>query len=112
MLACRDQEKNAPRPYNQCISECNCSKLKWIAQCGNSFQNDKPVLQDRINCFAMDVIEKVRDYNLKKQAERVLQAKLKGSKQKKPRHKAAVRASESSQISPPPSQKNINWSPQ
>jgi hypothetical protein len=38
----------------------------------------------------MDVIEKVRDHNLKRQAERVFQAKLKGSKQKKPRHKAAV----------------------
>jgi hypothetical protein len=47
------------------------------------FQNEKPVLQDRINCFAMDVIEKVRDHNLKRQAERVFQAKLKGSKQKK-----------------------------
>ena len=69
------------------------------------FPEDIPILHDRINCFSVEILEKVHDHNLKKQAERLLQAKLKQNKQSK--RKKPVR-----KPSPPPSQRSVVWSPQ
>ena len=71
------------------------------------FQDGVPNLLDRINCFTSDSIEKVHAYNLTKLHERTLQAKLKETKQKRPRNSDSARAP-----SPPPSRSNVDWSPQ
>jgi hypothetical protein len=71
------------------------------------FHERIPNLHERINCFTTDSIEKVRDYNLKKQYERTLEAKLKQTKLKRPKRSKVTRST-----SPPPSRSNVNWSPQ
>ena len=57
--------------------EPNLSNLQGVK---SLFQNDVPVLWDRINCFTVATVERVRDHNLKKQAERLLQSKLQQNK--------------------------------
>jgi hypothetical protein len=56
----------------------------------------------------VDAVEKVRDHNLRKQQDRILQAKLKSHKQPgKTKQKSSKRPA-----SPPPSQDSVLWSPQ
>ena len=71
------------------------------------FHERIPNLHDRIDCFTTDSIEKVRDYNLKKQYERTLEANLKQAKLKRPKKSKVTRSS-----TPPPSRSAVNWSPQ
>ena len=73
----------------------------------NLFREKIPDLHDRIDCFTTDSIEKVRDYNLKKQYERTMEAKLKQTKLKRPKRSKVTRSA-----SPPSSRSNVDWSPQ
>jgi hypothetical protein len=90
--------------YTKAISP----KLGNLQGVNNPFREGIPALWDRINCFSVDAVEKVRDHNLRKQADRILQSKLKyhkyPGKTKKP--------SSARPASPPPSQDSVLWSPQ
>ncbi len=73
------------------------------------FSNNVPNLQDRIDCFTNDDIEKVAQHNLKKMHDRTLEAKLKQARDKTKRPRKQPSARDTTQ---PPPQNSIAWSPQ
>jgi hypothetical protein len=81
--------------------------LHLVNNIQNLFRDKIPDLHDRIDCFTTDSITKVRDYNLKKNHERNLEAKLKQAKLKRPKKSKVTRSA-----SPPPSRSTVDWSPQ